>query len=479
MPDSFDLIAKSIERALLVDVPPPTSPQQLAGSIDRIMLEEARGGSLRLAEFRVLVVSPFVVLGVVGLLLRDPGATPALRVATTLMAAVGVLWLAIAIGLAQALRRGWYRRWVPHAMPAIDATMIAAGFVLPLWLDVRGGREASAGSFAIVAVLCAFLSISGGLRLSRSSSRIGMALGVGVFLLAAAIARVAVLPALAIAAALAATGLLSASVSVLVRRLVADEVAKSTLSRMYREASVQVEAREQVLKFVSHDLRNPLGTVVMGASLLLEERLTEQRQRDTLERMKRAGELMRRLVGDLLDVAKLEAGRLAIAPREVAVPPLIEETTRMLDAHARLEELALETDVPDGLPTITADRERVIQVLANLVGNAIKFTPKGGRIVVAARPAAGGVQFSVRDTGPGIPPEQLDRLFSEFWQANPADRRGIGLGLTIAKSIVDAHGGRIWVESRLGEGTTFHFVLGSPDRVPSIGLADRRATVSK
>jgi signal transduction histidine kinase len=131
----------------------------------------------------------------------------------------------------------------------------------------------------------------------------------------------------------------------------------------------------------------------------------------------------------------------------------------------------LETEVAEGLQPIIADEGRVIQVLSNLVGNAVKFTPRGGVITIRADDAPGGVRFSVSDTGVGMTPEQLSKLFGQFWQANPADRRGIGLGLSIAKGIVEAHGGRIWVESQPGAGTTFHFTLSSS---LSSGARERR-----
>jgi signal transduction histidine kinase len=117
----------------------------------------------------------------------------------------------------------------------------------------------------------------------------------------------------------------------------------------------------------------------------------------------------------------------------------------------------------------------VIQVLSNLVGNAVKFTPAGGTITIRAEDAPGGVRFSVSDTGVGMTPEQLSKLFGQFWQANPADRRGIGLGLSIAKGIVEAHGGRIWVESQPGVGTTFHFTLSaSLASTSTSGVRERR-----
>jgi signal transduction histidine kinase len=149
----------------------------------------------------------------------------------------------------------------------------------------------------------------------------------------------------------------------------------------------------------------------------------------------------------------------------------------MREAHDMLAPLAgekgirLDCAITDGLPEVTADGGRIVQVLSNLVGNAIKFTPRDGRIVIRAEPAPGGVRISVADTGAGIPEEQLSKLFGRFWQGNPADRRGIGLGLSIAKGIVDAHGGRIWVESRVGEGTTFYFTLGTA--LPPLGSGSR------
>jgi signal transduction histidine kinase len=264
-------------------------------------------------------------------------------------------------------------------------------------------------------------------------------------------------------------------VTTLVRRVVTDEVARATLSRMYKEAEQTIDAREQVLKIVSRDLRNPLHTISMSASLLLELPLPLEQQSAYFRRIKRAGERMNRLIQDLLDVAKLEAGRVGIDARQIEVAPLVREAHEMLAPLASEKGIQLDAAVEDALPVIRADAGRVMQVISNLVGNAIKFTPAGGRIVIRAEAEPEGVCFSVSDTGQGIPPEQLAHIFGEFWQANPADRRGIGLGLTIAKGIVDAHGGRIWVESRVGEGTTFHFALGGTPSHSSSGSRERHA----
>lgn len=469
-PDSYDALAASIERALRTDIAPPGSATHLAGSIDRIMQDESRAGELRLAYLRIVVVAPFVIV-TSAVVLRPPTDEPLLRPGAA--ALLGVAWLVAAAALVLALRRGWFRRWVPHFAPIVDAVMILLGFVLSWRVSSATGASAMALMGYVIA-LCAFLSLSGALRLSRRAARAGTALSVTVFVVAAVVMRLPVLPAAGIALTLLATGLLGASVTTLIRRVVTDEVARATLSSMYKEAEETIDAREQVLKIVSHDLRNPLHTISMCASLLLDVPMAPSDQGGHLQRIKRAGERMNRLVQDLLDVAKLEAGRVGIDAREVQVGPLVREAHEMLAPLAAEKSIRLEYAASEALPAVTADGGRVLQVLSNLVGNAVKFTPKGGRIVIRADPAPGGVRFSVSDTGPGIPQEQLGKLFGRFWQGNPADRRGIGLGLTIAKGIVDAHGGRIWVESRVGEGTTFYFTLGTALPPTASGSRERR-----
>ena len=467
MPDSYDQLALSIERVIRSDLPPPASAQQLAASIDRIMMEESRASELRLAYLRLFFVACFVVMAV------DALARSGAHVAFVLTTALGVLWLGAAGALALALRRGWYRRWVPHVMPGADAATIATGFLAPLALGASPQVALAGGMVAGFTTLCAYLALSGGLRLSRSAARVGTGLAVAVFLAGAVAARLAPLPAAAVLGMLVGIGLMSGTVTKIVRRLVTDEVAKATLSQMYKEAALAIEAREQVLRIVVHDLRNPLHTIAMAAELLLEAELPKERQHEHLRRIRRAGERMDRLVQDLLDVAKLEAGRLAIEPRELDPAKLLREAHGMLAPLAAQRSIELALDLVEPLPCVSADEGRILQVVSNIVGNALKFTPVGGRVVIGARPAAASVQFSVSDTGPGIPADKLDRIFGRFWQADPADRRGIGLGLTIAKSIMDAHEGRLWVESRVGSGTTFHFTLGTgPAR--SRSARDRR-----
>ncbi len=456
-PDSFDQLAASIERVLRTDLAPPGTASNLAGTIDRLMHEEACAAELRIAYLRVLVIAPYAVLGAWTFARAAPTDDTVLL---GLPAALTLAWLAAAGALTFGLRRGAFRHWMPHVVPYADALMMTAAF-LATWRARPVALAAVTAPIAYTTSLCAFLSLSGGLRLSRGAARSAAVLGVLVFVAAAATARMDTAAALGIGTALVATGLLSGSVTTLIRRLVTDGVARSTLASMYKDAEAAIDAREQVLKIVSHDLRNPLHTISMCASVLLDVPMPAEKQAEHLHRVKRAGERMNRLVQDLLDVAKLEAGRVAISARPVAVAPLVRESHEMLAPLAAEKGVTLDIVVADGLQQIVADEGRVLQVLSNLVGNAVKFTPAGGRIVIRAEDAPGGVRFSVSDTGQGMSPDQLSQIFGQFWQANPADRRGIGLGLSIAKGIVEAHGGRIWAESQPGRGTTFHFTLSS------------------
>lgn len=231
-------------------------------------------------------------------------------------------------------------------------------------------------------------------------------------------------------------------------------------ARLFNEAQQATRARDDVLAVVAHDLRNPLNTVSMAVSLMLEstppERVQERRQ---VEIVRRAADRMNRMIQDLLDVKRMESGRLAIDVKAESPVSLINDTIDMLRPIASGSTIRLEANVEEGLPQVLADSARIQQVLSNLVGNAVKFTPRNGRVSITAEPADGEVRFGVIDTGPGIPAEQLPHIFGRFWQAQPSDRRGIGLGLAIAKGLVEAHKGKIWVESHVGLGSTFYFTL--------------------
>ena len=230
-------------------------------------------------------------------------------------------------------------------------------------------------------------------------------------------------------------------------------------ARLFSEAEQATRARDQMLGVVAHDLRNPLSTILM-ASEMLEEAVDPKSAASKQVRMiTRAGERMNRLIQDLLDVKRIEAGGIPIERRAVPAACLLAEAAEMLRPLAAASSIDLTVASCDHLPSVAADPHRIQQVLSNLIGNAIKFTPQGGRIVLRGDCTPGGVRMAVSDTGPGIPAEQLPHIFGQFWQGSRTDRRGIGLGLAIAKGIVEAHGGRIWVESTVGRGSTFYFSL--------------------
>jgi signal transduction histidine kinase len=241
-------------------------------------------------------------------------------------------------------------------------------------------------------------------------------------------------------------------------------------ARLFREAAEATGARDQMLGVVAHDLRNPLHTILMATELLdigLEPGTLPQRQ---VAMVNRAGERMNRLIQDLLDVQRMDSGKLEIERQSISARALLVDAHEMLRPLAEKDDLSLTLAVPPTLPMIEADAHRLHQVLSNLVGNAIKFTPKFGSILLRGEALQDEVRIQVADTGPGIPSDQLPHVFGQFWQASRTDRRGIGLGLAIAKGIVESHGGRIWVESVLGQGSSFFFTL------PIAGTATPTAT---
>jgi PAS domain S-box-containing protein len=235
-------------------------------------------------------------------------------------------------------------------------------------------------------------------------------------------------------------------------------------AQSYHDARAATQARDELLAVVAHDLRNPLNVIHMGSTLALDM-ISEPAApgRRQLEIIQRAAEHMNRLIQDLLDATRLQSGQLALDVAPTRVRLIVNEAMDLLRPLAQHAGITLEAVVPDDLPAVAADRGRVQQVLSNLVGNALKFTPRGGRVCVAACAHPLGVRFAVTDTGPGIPAEQLPQIFGRFWQALRTDRRGLGLGLAIARGIVEAHGGEIGVASREGEGSTFSFTLPRSD----------------
>jgi len=234
------------------------------------------------------------------------------------------------------------------------------------------------------------------------------------------------------------------------------------------------KARDDMLAIVAHDLRNPLNTIYMSSQLLLEivsetEHPTEHRQ---LAIVMRAATRMNGLIQDLLEVKRIESGNLVLDRRQTDAATIIAEALDILRPIAAASSLSLESDIALDVPLITVDSSRIQQVLSNLVGNAIKFTPAGGHIVLRALPADGEACFIVVDTGPGIAPDALPRIFEPFFTTKPPGE-GSGLGLGIAQRIVEKHGGRIEVESRPGR-TSFTVLLPTqgPQRRPGDGSPD-------
>ncbi len=227
-------------------------------------------------------------------------------------------------------------------------------------------------------------------------------------------------------------------------------------ARLYREAQRASRAREDVLASVSHDLRNPLNAIHLAAEVLRVEPGVSVEAARVIDRIERSVDRMNRLVRDLLDAAQIDAGRLRAEPRPEALRTIVEDVVDGFTGAAREKCVRLATEVP--ALAVLCERDLVLRVLSNLIGNALKFTPAEGRIAVSAVERGEEVEIAVADTGPGIPADAMEHLFARYWQRG-ADRRGSGLGLYIARGIVEAHGGRIWVESELGAGTTFRFTL--------------------
>ena len=233
-------------------------------------------------------------------------------------------------------------------------------------------------------------------------------------------------------------------------------------ARLYRAAQRAVQARDDVLGVVVHDLRNPLGTILMSVDLLRHGDL--ERERRATDAIERSATRMNRLIQDLLEVARAEAGVLTMEQANLSAAAVLSEAVQAQTEHASSRSLELRLDLAEGLPQLWADRDCLLQVFENLIGNALKFTEPGGFIIVGAAPREREVVFWVSDTGAGIADADQPHVFDRFWQGRRGRRHGAGLGLPIAKRIVEAHGGRIWFESSPGRGSTFSFTIPTAHR---------------
>jgi signal transduction histidine kinase len=233
-------------------------------------------------------------------------------------------------------------------------------------------------------------------------------------------------------------------------------------ARLYGQAQQAVRAREGVLAVVSHDLRNPLASILLNTSTLLElsqPGVLDPWVADSLRQTIALVEQSNRLIEDLLDVSRMTNGSISLLRSPHDLRELAARAERMLRPLAEARGLSLEVIVPDTPVAVHADGDRVLQVMSNLVGNAIKFSLAGGRVSVRVEAANGVARVTVRDTGIGIAASELEHVFDPFRQVGDADRRGVGLGLPIARGIVEAHGGRISADSEPGVGSAFTFTL--------------------
>jgi signal transduction histidine kinase len=234
-----------------------------------------------------------------------------------------------------------------------------------------------------------------------------------------------------------------------------------------------VYKRDDFLGIVSHDLRNMLNGMVGFAGLIAREaspqggRSPSENVVSHAQRIQRSGARMNRLIGDLVDLASIAAGSLAVTREVGDLTPVVAEAVDTFQAQALASDVALVAEIAPSLPPVAFDSSRILQVLANLLGNAIKFTPPEGQVTVRVERVAEDVRIAVSDTGVGVPPDQFEAVFERYVQVDKDDRRGVGLGLYISKCIVQGHGGRIWVESTVGQGSVFCFTL--PVHVASSG----------
>lgn len=229
------------------------------------------------------------------------------------------------------------------------------------------------------------------------------------------------------------------------------------------ESDRAVRLRDDMIDVISHELKNPLMALSSGIALIqriipkddpkLRVALT------TLNRLNSSIPRINRMVSDLMDVTRMEAGKFRIEPQAHDFSKIADDALKIFEASAYMKSVRLSADIPESLPYVFCDYDRIIQVLSNLLDNGIKFTDAGGSVIISARQPGEQIEVEVADTGRGMPEEYFGHIFDRFWQAKDTAYKGIGLGLTITKGIVEAHGGRIWVKSKEGQGTSFFFTL--------------------
>lgn len=239
-------------------------------------------------------------------------------------------------------------------------------------------------------------------------------------------------------------------------------------ARLFRRSQEAIQARDGLLAVVSHDLRGPLDVVSLALSLL--ETTADEKQLGLLARGRRGIDRMKRLIEDLLDVARMDAGTLKVAPESVKIVDVIDEVYELHRPLANEKRIELLRELDSSIGALPIDRHRVVQALSNLLANAIKFTPSGGSVRLSANRAEEAVVFVVQDSGPGIPNADLSRVFDRFWQRENVGTKGVGLGLAIVKGIAEAHGGSVAVRSVEGAGAEFTIRLPTGAQASALAL---------
>lgn len=245
------------------------------------------------------------------------------------------------------------------------------------------------------------------------------------------------------------------------------------------EAETMARARQEVLGVVAHDLRNPLGVVSSTVQMLAELDLPAPERNRLLGAGRRAVTQMNRLIGDLLDVMRIDTGRLMLEIEDLPVASVLAHAEENVQHLADERNIRLTVEPTDPGLRAYIDRNRLLQVLGNLLGNAVKFTQPGGNVSLHSWRDGGNAMFEVADDGPGIPLGDQSHLFDKYWQARSSDRRGVGLGLAISKGIVEAHGGRLWVESEPGVGSRFYFLIPAIPAALHTFTGQREPAISK
>jgi signal transduction histidine kinase len=332
---------------------------------------------------------------------------------------------------------------IRSSLPRYGLALIATGIALGATVSLR--RYGPAPSFLFFVPAVAVSAWYGGVGPSALATFLSLLLIDLNFLMEGASLAVDRTEAMEIIAFIVVAATITATMEALHRALALAESRSGELKR--------------VLGVVAHDLRNPLNLLITTTDLLLEEDLDRARRKDLVEVALRAGRQMNRLIGDLLDAVRLQSGKVPLDLENLAVNTIFKQADETFRPEAEKRRVHLDVIWPGDGIAVRADSLRVSQIVGNIVGNAIKFTPSDGTVTLKAAPEHESVVIRVIDTGPGIAPAEIEHLFDNFWQARNGDHRGVGLGLAIAKGAVEAHGGRIWCESRVGAGSTFFFTL--------------------